>query len=335
MTTSIRALSTSDAAGSDTRRPLYVDVAALLHGGLPEPLAPSLLRRQDGRALFYAGKVNVLFGDPEGGKTMIAIAACVEALNAGHRATVLDVDHNGPIEIISRLVLLGANPAQLADPARFRLHEPEDEGELRAVVTSMRQWNPDVAVVDSLGEIIPMLGLSSNSPDDYSTAHRAVLTALADTGAAVIGVDHLPKGEAARAHGQTGTVAKRRAINGVSLRVALLEPFVPGRGGVAALQVHKDRPGGLRAHCPVGGKHQPAGRFVMTAHDNGATSWHITAASGVPDATTGISAPADDITELDALDPEPTSVRDVKIRLNWGSGRATKALAAWKEQRSA
>lgn len=237
MTASVRALGTSNPSSLDPADRLYVDIAALLKDGLPEPPAPSLLRRRDGHALFYAGKVNVLFGDPECGKTMIAIAACVEALNHGSRATILDVDHNGPTEIISRLVLLGADPAHLADPARFRLHEPEDAGELRAVVASMRQWRPAVAVVDSLGEIIPMLGLSSNSPDDYSAAHRTVLTAMADTGAAVIGVDHLPKGEAARAHGQTGTVAKRRAINGVSLRVALDEPFIPGRGGAARLTI--------------------------------------------------------------------------------------------------
>jgi hypothetical protein len=334
VTASVHALDASDPAISNGGRPLYVDVAALLSHGLPEPLAPSRLRRSDGHALFYAGKVNILFGDPECGKTMIAIAACVEALNDGGRATILDVDHNGPTEIISRLILLGADPGDLSDPDRFRLHEPEEAGELLAVVASMRRWRPAIAVVDSLGEVIPMLGLSSNSPDDYSSAHRTVLTGMADAGAAVIGIDHLPKGETARAHGQTGTVAKRRAINGASLRVTMSEPFVPGRGGAAGLQVHKDRPGGLRAHCPTGDRHQPAGRFVMRTHNDGTTSWHITAPNGVADAATDNGVPLDDIADLDALDPEPTTVRDVKARLGWGSDRATKTFAAWKEQRA-
>lgn len=314
---------------------LYVDVAALLDGGLPEPPAPRLLRRRDGYALFYAAKVNVLFGDPECGKTMIAIAACVEALNAGRRAALLDVDHNGAAEIVGRLILLGANPAHLADPARFRLYEPEDREELLERVGDARRWRPAVAVVDSLGEMVPLLGLSSNSPDDYSTAHRQVLTALADTGAAVIGIDHLPKSEDARAHGQTGTVAKRRAINGASLRVTLTEPFIPGRGGAASITIHKDRPGGLRAHSPVVGKSQPAGRFILTAHDDGTTSWHITAPDAAADAAQADSAPIDDIAELDSLDPEPASVRDVKDRLGWGSTRASTALRAWKEHRAA
>jgi len=34
-----------------------------------------LLRRADGQCIFYAGKVNVLYGDPECGKTWIALAA--------------------------------------------------------------------------------------------------------------------------------------------------------------------------------------------------------------------------------------------------------------------
>lgn len=324
----------SEATSGDAQR-LYVDVAALLADGLPEPPRPRLMRRRDGHCLFYAAKVNILFGDPECGKTMIALAACVEALNEGRRATILDVDHNGAAEIVSRLVLLGANPGHLSDPTRFRLYEPEDRDELLDRVVDARRWRPAVAVVDSLGEMVPMLGLSSNSPDDYSTAHRQVLTALASTGAAVIGVDHLPKSDDARAHGQTGTVAKRRAVNGASLRVTLAEPFIPGRGGAASLLIHKDRPGGLRANSPVVGKSQPAGRFVLTAHDDGSTSWFVTAPDAADTAARDGNAPADDIAELDSLDPEPTSVRDIKTRLSWGTDRASKALTAWKEHRAA
>src|SRR5215211_8141049 len=47
------------------------------------------------------------------------------------------------------------------------------------------------------------------------------------------------------------TSGKPRAIGGVSLRVTLKEPFSPGRGGRAALTVHKDRHGGLRLGCPA------------------------------------------------------------------------------------
>jgi hypothetical protein len=307
--------------------PLWADVAGFLAGGVPPPPAPVALRRVDGHALFYAGKVNVLFGDPESGKSWIAYAAVTQALCDGRRAAIVDVDHNGLREVVTRLLALGAAPAALGDPERFRYAEPEDGTLLRAVAWELRRWRPAVAVVDSLGEVLPMLGLSSNSPDDYTRAHRDVLTMIANGGAAVIGVDHMPKDDAARAHGQTGTIAKRRAVNGVSLRVAVRDPFAPGRGGSASLVIAKDRPGGLRATCPVDGRYQPAGRFVMTARDDGALDWQVSAPV-ISDVAAGAN---EDVAELDALDPPPKSQRDVQNRLGWGGTRALRALREWRD----
>lgn len=313
----------------EPQQPLYTDVAALLAGGLPDPPRPVLLTRDDGHTLFYAGKVNVLFGDPECGKTWIGLAALAEALRADRRVAAIDLDHNGAAEIIGRLLLLGATPDALAEPEHFRLYEPEDEDELIASVQQLRHWQPAAVLLDSLGELLPLLRLSSNSPDDYTQANRRVLTPLANTGSAVIVIDHLPKSDDARAHGQTGTLAKKRAVNGVSYRVRVHEAFAPGRGGSANLTVDKDRPGGVRAHCPGDGKNPPAGRFVMTARPDGTVTWRITrppqgAAIGVTDA---------DVAELDALLPPPESQRDVQERMKWGGDRAMKALQRWRELR--
>lgn len=306
---------------------VFVDVAALLAGGIPDKPPPVLLTRDDGHALFYAGKVNVLFGDPECGKTWIALAACVEAMRAGRRAAIVDLDHNGAEEIVSRLLALGATPAMLSDPNRFRLAEPEESDELILVVAELRRWRPAAAVVDSIGELLPMLGLSSNSPDDYTSANRRVLTPLANAGAAVIAIDHMPKNDEARQHGQTGTAAKKRTVNGVSLRVSVAEPFVPGRGGSANMVIHKDRPGGVRAHSPVDGKSQPAGRFVMSPGPGGSLDWHVT--KPIPSTD---SAPTSDVAELDALNPPPKSQRDVQERMKWGAKRAMDALREWRKR---
>ena len=59
---------------------MYGDVAGLLSGDLPEPPAPELLRRSDGNAMFYKGQVNMLFGEPDFGKTWVGLAAVSEAL---------------------------------------------------------------------------------------------------------------------------------------------------------------------------------------------------------------------------------------------------------------
>ena len=308
---------------------LFGDVAGMLANGIPEAVAPTILSREDGVCLFYENKVNVLFGDPESGKTWVALGAVVAALGTGKRACILDLDHNGLAETISRLLALGAAPGVLSDRDRFLYTEPEDAEELALAIRFLREWTPAVAVIDSVGELLPMLGGSSNDNDDYTRANRQALTPLATAGAAVIAIDHLPKGEDKREFGAIGAAAKRRAVNGVMYRVVVHEQFAPGRGGSCNLRVEKDRPGGVRAHCPGDSRTQPAGRFVMRPDLDGALRWSVTA----PVLEVARSSDAD-IAELDALNPPPRSQRDVRDRLSWGSDRAMAALKAWRDLRA-
>ncbi|WP_228811065.1 AAA family ATPase [Nocardia farcinica] len=321
----------------------YFDVAALLDGTLPEPPQPVYGTRTDARALFYAGEVNALFGDPESGKTWVALTAAREVLSEhGHgRVLVIDLDHNGAVATVSRLLALGTGPSVLADRERFLYVEPDSRTHLLAIIADMHLWAPDVVVLDSLGELLPLFGSSSNSADEYTTANSAVLKPLSKTGAAVLVIDHLAKGAESRKLGPGGTTAKRRAIGGVSLRVTVQEAFTPGKGGSAWLTVNKDRHGGVRQHCPVG-REPVAGRFELRPH----------AADGLLEAV--IHAPregdqppsfdilgqfnsggnlAGDVVELSKLDPPPRSKRDVQERMGWGSDRAYKALKAWREER--
>jgi hypothetical protein len=307
---------------------LFLDVAALLDGDLPEPPKPRVCVREDDQALFYAGQVNLVFGDPESGKTFVSQAAQAEALRGGRRVLSLDLDHNGPEATISRLLMLGAPWKALRDRALFRYVEPEDETHLRAIMTAALEWRPALAVVDSIGELLPTLRLSSNSPDDFTIAHARVLKPLARAGACVIAIDHLAKNNESRAAGPTGTAAKRRAVGGVSLRVVLKDPFTPGLGGSAALTVHKDRHGGLRRVCPAPKAGEAyAGTFILD-ESTAVTTWRIAAPRDddrAPDQTTAL-----DMAALSNLDPPPTTVKDVKERLKWGTDRASKALQEWR-----
>jgi hypothetical protein len=316
--------------GTQDGPPLFLDVAAMLDGGLPDPPAPVLLRRDDGVAVFYDGQVNQVYGEPESGKTLVTQAAATEALLAGRRVAFLDLDHNGPQSTIRRFLDFGAPEQALRDPGRFRYVEPEDKSHLLAIVEDLSRWRPAVAVVDSIGELLPLLGLSSNSPDDFTTAHADVLKPLAQAGAAVLGVDHLPKNPDSKASGPTGTAAKRRVVGGVSVRVTVKQPFTPGRGGSAYLSISKDRHGGLRRHCPAEGREPSVGLFSIDSSE-GRIAWRLRAPER--EDLAGIEgADPQDLSALDKLDPAPTSVRDVKNRLGWGSDRANDALAAWRSR---
>lgn len=318
--------------GEEQGTPLYADVAALLDGGLPDPPMPSFLHRDDGCALFYAGQVNTLYGLPESLKTWILLAACAEALLAGFNVLFVDLDHNGVHAVVFRLMDMGVDASILSDTRRFRFVEPEDRAHLTAVVADAKIWRPHIAGVDSIGELLPLLRLSSNSPDDFTLAHALFLKPLAWAGAAVVVIDHLSKNPESHSNGPTGTAAKRRAIGGVSLRVTINEQAAPGRAGSAYIAVNKDRHGGLRRHCPPAeGRAEPvAGLFRMDSSD-GRVVWSIRAPQlGDAAKLDGIS-PAD-LATLDQLDPPPASVRDVKSRTRWSSQRATDALRVWRSR---
>ncbi|MFG1931311.1 hypothetical protein ACGFK1_11720 [Mycobacterium sp. NPDC048908] len=323
-----------DSIGSGPAVRLYVDIKKLLAEGLPEPPKPDVLARTDGHCLFYRRQVNWLFSDPETGKTFVALAAVAVELIKGGKALFIDLDHNGPDAIVDRLLMMGAPLSVLTDQARFRYCEPDDSLTVAQVVGDSAQWKPDVVVVDSVGELIPLFGRDSNSADDFTRVHTAVLKPLAVSGAAVVAIDHLAKGADSRAQGPAGTAAKRRTIGGVSLRVKVMRPFTIDQGGAAILLVHKDRHGGVRRHCPVGEREPMAGTFVLKPANeiaDGELCWHINAPKpGDRDPDAG--AEPDLVNRIAVMDPPPSSIDDARERLGVRKDRAAKAYREWKAQ---
>lgn len=300
----------------------YADIAALLAGGTPEPPVPEVCRRSDGIGLFYRQQVNNVFGDPEGGKTLLCDYATVEVLNDGGRVLRLDMDHNGTDATLSRLTGFGATEEHLADVSRFLYAEP-DKPSLVEIVQHMQEWKPDLVIVDSVGELVSLYGGDSNSADDFTEIHTDVLKPLART-AAVVLIDHLSKGSDSRSYGATGTAAKKRAIGGTSIRVKIDVPFTPDSGGSAYLSIHKDRHGGLRNASPTTGDKEPlAGKFAIISGN-----CRVSAPRG-DDHNPDEVAPPEDVAEVAALDPPPTTVKDVRERLHWRNDRASKAFRAW------
>jgi hypothetical protein len=160
---------------------------------------------------------------------------------------MIDVDHNGPQATAGRLFLLGADLDAIADPERFRYYEPEDGEELLAAVTDITNRRTDVTVLDSLGEIFPMLGVKTNDGDEITTAMRQVLTRPALAGSCVITIDHLPKSTEARTSGfAIGSIAKKRMIRGAYLRADAKESQPPAAVGRITLRIEKDTTGELR-----------------------------------------------------------------------------------------
>jgi hypothetical protein len=250
----------------------YRDLSWILTGQAPEIPPPTWVHHEAGYALFYAGKVNGVFGDPETAKTWLAQCAIVEALNSGGTAAMVDVDHNGENHTAARLLLLGARPEAIADGTRFRYYDPQEGDELRNAITDITAHHPDVVLIDSLGEIFPMLGLNTNDGDEITGGLR-LISRPADTGSCVIFIDHLPKSSEARATGfAIGSIAKKRAIRGSYIRAEERVKPAPGQIGKISLFIEKDTAGELRRATP-GGKY--LGVFVLDSTQPHITTWSI------------------------------------------------------------
>jgi hypothetical protein len=295
-------------------RPQHFDVAAFFAGTAPEPPKPVLLHRTDGHALFYAGKVNLVFGDPESGKTLLTLAACAEALREHRRVVYVDLDHNGPEFILPLLAGFGASTETMSNPALFRYYDDLDTAlSMLLLVDECTLWRPAVAVIDSIGELLPMMGAKSNDADDFTRAHTTVLKPLAKTGAAVIEIDHLAKNFFSRSQGPTGAAAKRRPVGGLAVKVVCRRTFIPGKGGTAELLINKDRMGGLRRHSPAG-RPQSAGTFVVdTADENDVIGWRV-----IPplELATMPSAAARYLDAIRELSTDTFTIRDVAVAVS-------------------
>lgn len=313
-----------------TPSPTYFDVGAMLDGGIPAPPVPDICKRDDGVGLFYRRQYSVVFGDPESGKTLLTDHSTVEQLLAGGRVLRLDMDHNGPQSTISRLIDFGASEQALRDSDRFLYVEPEDRAHLYSIVDHMKVWKPTFVVIDSIGEMLPLLGADSNSADDFTRAHTGVIKPLMRTGAAIVGIDHLSKGADSRAYGPTGSAAKKRAIGGTSIRVKVDAAFTPGKGGSAWLSVSKDRHGGLRQACPAGDKEPLAGKFVLERRGDSVRGRVRAPISD--ERNPEESAPPEDVAAMAELVPPPDTLRDARSRLGWRADRTSRAYKAWRSE---
>ena len=266
-------LTTPQPKDQDPDPTTWADLTWILTGERRDPPPPTHLTTHNGNKLFYTGRINGLFGDPETAKSWIAMSAITEALNNGEKAAYLDADHNGANEIATRLISLGAHPNHVANPNTFRIYEPDNGHALLDFVNQMLEWEPNIAAIDSLGEIIPMLGLKSSDNDDLTHAIRRILKPLAHTaGTCVITIDHLPKSQEARTSGYAiGGIAKKRAIDGSYFLCEATHPPAPGKEGKIRLTVEKDRHGHVREKA-VG---RIAGIYVLDSRQADTINWHI------------------------------------------------------------
>ncbi|MEA4944536.1 MAG: AAA family ATPase [Propionicimonas sp.] len=240
-----------------------VDLAPILSGDYTPPV-PDLLIREDGVGLLYRGLTHSFHGESESGKSLLAQFLASELLKGGQRVLYVDCESD-PVSVVGRLRLFGATPAQIT-AGFFYVHpeaDPRLAGELRAWVQLLRQAF-DLVVIDGVTNALGLAGGESKDNDQVTRWMYSVPGQLATrTGAAVVLIDHVTKDAQTRGRYAIGGQAKLAALTGAAYVVEIDGHMVaPGKKGVIALKVSKDRPGYVRARS---GTFRPGDRLQLAA----------------------------------------------------------------------
>lgn len=240
------------------------DIAATINGEHTEP-PPEHLRRGDGHALSYVGRVNGIIGESESGKTWIALLAVRQALQHGQRVLYLDFEDSAA-GVIGRLILMGCSARSMATLTYVAPDESLHDAARGDLFEIIETSAPDLVVVDGFNAAMTLLGLEVNSNSDATAFSQQLLKPLASTGAAVLYVDHVPKSKEARGKGGIGAQAKRAMTTGCAILAEVIEQPGKGRIGKLRLTVDKDRPGLVREVASEGNH---AGIVVIDGTDPG------------------------------------------------------------------
>lgn len=239
-----------------------VNLAAILAGDGP-PLVPAVLTRTDGAALLYPGRIHALNGEPESGKSWLALLASQQQITQGSH--VLYIDYEDAAEsVVERLLALGVTPAILLERFHYiRPNDPIDSNAKLRVAHALGTWPVTLAVIDGVTEAMSSSGWSINDNDDVARFYDALPRLIERHGPAVALIDHVTKDRETRGRYAIGGQHKLAGITGAAYSIDVRAPFGRGLHGIATVTVTKDRHGQIRSQA-AGGRH--VGELHLHSH---------------------------------------------------------------------
>jgi hypothetical protein len=231
----------------------FSDLTAVLDG-THKPPQPVVGARDDGVGMFYPGRVNGIQGESEAGKSWVALISCLTEINRGNHVVYMDFEDSEE-GVVSRLLLIGANPADLTKLFHYvRPGTTPTPAALRTFIARIGDLGPSLIIVDGVTEAMVMLGLELTDNSEVAKFGRLLLRPLADTGAAVVPLDHVVKNNESRGRYALGGVHKLNAVDGVQYMLEAVRPFGINTEGRSRLRIAKDRPAQVRRHALPGGR---------------------------------------------------------------------------------
>lgn len=240
------------------------DLSGVLDG-TERPDPADICYRKDGKSMYYRGKINVLIGQSETGKSWVAVLACYQVIKNGGIAIYIDFEDDH-VSVTNRLRSLGASEDQIR--ARFVYIDPPGplagRPQMQANLEAYLNLGPEIVIVDAWNEAMTRFDMDWMEHKANNVFATSFLRQLAKSGGAVLVLDHVPKDTQSTSKGAIGPQVKRAVVNGCSIRaVATASPLTPGRRGTIKLMVDKDRPGDVRKASQLGGGEAYFGTFVL------------------------------------------------------------------------
>jgi len=229
-----------------------VDLAPVLRGECVTP-KPTVLERIDGIRLLYPGRLNLLMGETESGKTWAALVATAQELAVDHHVIYCDFE-DGPESVVERLRALGATVEQITSHLTYvNPAGPFDELAKEAMEEAIaRKGAPTLAIIDGVTEAMGELGLDPIKGPDVAAYFASSPRWLARTGAAVVLIDHVTKSRENRGRWAIGSERKLSGLDGAAYGFEMIRPFGRGKTGSVKVTVSKDRCGHVRQHEGAG-----------------------------------------------------------------------------------
>lgn len=216
--------------------------------------------------IVYESSRVLLSGESGCGKSWYALWLVAVELLEGRSVVYVDTDDMGSARFLARLRALGVPDETIA--ARFLLVRPEravtEEG-VERVVSAIEDDDQGVrlVVVDSFNPALSLEGLDPLKTTDLDTWFVRFAKPINEAGAALLVLDHIPKGSDNQKGGYAYGAERKRSGVTVHVSMKALDPFGFGKVGRARLTVEKDRDGFLGPRGTV------VGLFEMHAKPDG------------------------------------------------------------------
>lgn len=222
---------------------------------------PTILKIAGGSFLLYRERTHSLIGESSTGKTWVAILALAEVLNSGGNVLWLDYESTRnafmarlssmsvPVESWQRITYL--NPREALWDRKLNV------GTIHSANLSelISGTSYDLAVIDSVTGAMSVEGLDPMGGTDVETIFRILAGKIAETGSAVLMLDHVTKSQEGRGRYAIGSERKLSGITGASYLLQVETPWKRATmdpiSGSFTLKVAKDRTGQIGAEGEI------------------------------------------------------------------------------------